>query len=916
MCAVYHTPRHTWVSVGRSHDVVRRQEVGVPTSPQRLCFRLRVSEARAEVTAAALADKIRDWELTRIWERKPLVSVRVACGIDLPRCFRDHLGCAGQGRDGTGSERFPCWATAEGASQVSDRASNGFARRLPQVLAQSSHRSQEIATVAIVGTTDSSTPILSRWSFLLLVRVRLFSGLHRIINFRQHRTATWPTGLAQHTRKMASRRTLLLFQVVGGVAVVAVLAAHVQAASATQPRHESHHSAHLRHGPPSPNAHSLAHGHYVNGEQEQDQAGASPCSTLTTAGCVACSSFSSCAWCASAGQCVPSSDLCLASGTLGGPVSSPDQCACIDGSAARTTCSSCVISGCQGWSWCAATGTCLFGNATGPFNTTCPAVSSSGQQAGWIGDADQCVCADVSPYTSCYSCLGGCGQAAGAGWCAATGQCVLANDTSACASTATNGGAPALASNSAVRARFAEAPALPAKATTAPAPITTSLQQCMCQVPGALTECASCLGMCGGVAGWCPSTGQCIPGNSTHPASGQSCPTTDEGVGYVGQVENGGCAAEIPPSVFTQCDACTVASSQNGWCPSTNTCHRVGVDGTPYGNVTCTATPSFGSFTTDCNCANPSFIDNSESCSHQCDSSYGFQWCANTFTCLAATKDNPDPCNPSCGANCMCLPGSASNCTLCRMGYTSPSKGCTERCLPNCKDCQPTDRATCLTQCAGGLTGFPNCTTPCPPQCAICGGSWVGSKVESSQCVLCADAGAAAPACTECLPGICRGGSGACDTPCQTADLTAALGAPRAEALELGVGAVNSSSLTAARARSRSLSGYENCDSCVDNSDTILDAGEISMKVWATVEEAELAALQAESFCIFLPPPFDLLCSFGVAATAGGEAVATWIGTYVYNKAGARTACVAAGYCAPPCSCCPDRSAPQQPRVV
>ena len=115
-----------------------------------------VAEARAEV--AALADKIRDWELTRIWERKPLVSVRVACGIDLPRCFRDHLGCAGQGRDGTGSERFPCWATAEGASQVSDRASNGFARRLPQVLAQSSHRSQEIATVAIVGTTDSPAP--------------------------------------------------------------------------------------------------------------------------------------------------------------------------------------------------------------------------------------------------------------------------------------------------------------------------------------------------------------------------------------------------------------------------------------------------------------------------------------------------------------------------------------------------------------------------------------------------------------------------------------------------------------------------------------------------------------------------------------------------------------------------------------
>ena len=115
-----------------------------------------VAEARAEV--AALADKIRDWELTRIWERKPLVSVRVACGIDLPRCFRDHLGYAGQGRYGTGSERFPCWATAEGASQVSDRASNGFARRLPQVLAQSSHRSQEIATVAIVRTTDSPAP--------------------------------------------------------------------------------------------------------------------------------------------------------------------------------------------------------------------------------------------------------------------------------------------------------------------------------------------------------------------------------------------------------------------------------------------------------------------------------------------------------------------------------------------------------------------------------------------------------------------------------------------------------------------------------------------------------------------------------------------------------------------------------------
>jgi len=121
-----------------------------------------VAEARAEV--AALADKIRDWELTRIWERKPLVSVRVACGIDLPRCFRDHLGCAGQGRYGTGSERFPCWATAEGTSQVSDRASNGFARRLPQVLAQSSHRSQEIATVAIVGTTDSPAPHHTCWA--------------------------------------------------------------------------------------------------------------------------------------------------------------------------------------------------------------------------------------------------------------------------------------------------------------------------------------------------------------------------------------------------------------------------------------------------------------------------------------------------------------------------------------------------------------------------------------------------------------------------------------------------------------------------------------------------------------------------------------------------------------------------------
>ncbi len=137
--------------------------------------------------------------------------------------------------------------------------------------------------------------------------------------------------------------------------------------------------------------------------------------------CTACTAFPSCGWCAVTGRCVDGT----ATGPVGGTCAMgwawiASACTSVDPCAASTTCTTCATQ--AGCGWCGATGRCVTANTadTGPATGVCASA--------WAGTTAACTVAPPDPCnanTDCYSC----GQASACGWCRATNRCMTGTST-------------------------------------------------------------------------------------------------------------------------------------------------------------------------------------------------------------------------------------------------------------------------------------------------------------------------------------------------------------------------------------------------------------------------------------------------------------------------------------------------------
>jgi hypothetical protein len=116
---------------------------------------------------------------------------------------------------------------------------------------------------------------------------------------------------------------------------------------------------------------------------------------------------------------------------------------------------------------------------------------------------------------------------------------------------------------------------------------------------------------------------------------------------------------------------------------------------------------------------------------------------------------------------------------------------------------------------------------------------------------MCADPGAAPPLCNQCLPGICAASDGTCSAVC---------GASDDDIVEGHVGV------------------FDFCDTCGTVMALAEDLAQLSIKVFYDLEQAEKAEAAASMLCDLMPPPFDVLCAFGLIAIV--EEKSDWIVSY------------------------------------
>lgn len=424
----------------------------------------------------------------------------------------------------------------------------------------------------------------------------------------------------------------------------------------------------------------------------------------------------------------------------------------------------------------------------------------------------------------------------------------------------------------------------------------TSTSMCGAVYPAKLlsTNCSVCAAAAHDLpgslyTGFCPSENTCYVGTTSGPLN-HTCAGSDE-MG-VWTVSPGACVAVNPTTQLRDCASCAagnaaVPTGYIKWCPSQLQCFWGTNDSSPA-NRSCAMSADLGAYGADCSCV-PALLLNNEGSCHSC----GDVFCYYGQYCQSAAAGAPSPCadEDQCGTLCLCPDsgGAPSNCTLCKAGHTNPAVGCSQQCAPNCFDCLPHDRATCATMCRAGFTGFPACQQLCPPQCAACGGSWspahaLGSApaLNASQCLACSDPGARPPACDVCLPFVCRGAGGACNTPCADATGTATLSAPAAV-----------------------RSDYPNCDRCKDAVSRVIDYTQLLQKAMVAEEAAEQVALAMELDCVLLPPPLDVACAFLVSAAEAGTGVAwvvSWVGAQLLEGLAAIDFCLVSRQCQYPCS--------------
>lgn len=215
--------------------------------------------------------------------------------------------------------------------------------------------------------------------------------------------------------------------------------------------------------------------------------------------------------------------------------------------------------------------------------------------------------------------------------------------------------------------------------------------------------------------------------------------------------------------------------------------------------------------------------------------------------------------------------------------------------MPVCldRDCDINDAASCLSSCSAGFTGFPKCQDYCPPQCAACGGSYLNSSLPSTECIVCTDPGAVPPACNTCLPYVCVGFSGACDTPC--------------ERTTIGVECSSSAAIGAGESTTLSLTEYEFCDDCTAMLGFFTSALQLSAKLQQDLSEAEKAAASMEEMCMWIavvPVIGEVTGFFCEAGVVGieGEAVVQFLASAALEWLLERTSCVSMQLCPPPCT--------------
>ena len=632
------------------------------------------------------------------------------------------------------------------------------------------------------------------------------------------------------------------------------------------------------------------------------------------ANCGNCVAVDDCQWCPLTGACMSTSQVCVADEKQGGPVTSSSSCSGADPYEHLTNCSACTSSdtdtGVNGW--CPGEGRCYFGTDDAPLNHTCVTTGANGT---WTTDNEYC--AAVNPTAllrNCSACTNAEAQHGYPGWCPVLGKCILGTEDApfneTCVTTGANGtwttdneycaavNPTALLRNCSACTNAEAQHGYPGwcpvlgkcilgsedapynvtcSTTGANGTWTTDNEYCSGTNPTTLLRnCSACINAEAqhGYPGWCPVLGKCILGSEDAPFN-ETCPTT----GANGTWSTSSCSAVNPLERLRNCSACLDASPDHneiGWCPSTNQCY-LGNDTAPF-NATCPYHVNLGVYTHDCDCTVPAAIISESTC-RDCD----FTYCPYTMTCrapppsglsAAALADwNPCP-ERSCPLNCLCN-ASTSVCAQCTAGFWGIATGCVQRCRSNCHDCRDADPTQCRTQCAAGYTNFPACDQPCDPKCLACGGGYNGSKAGPDQCLLCADVAAVPPACTTCMPGVCKGPHNTCHVPC---DSRARNASGFAVALPPGLAP---------------LADYDKCDDCQRMVEALQKIRDFLHTLWEFRNEAKEMAevLQAfEEECAALTwwcPECEITCAivFELPSLADmGAWVATWVLEHAFDE--------------------------------
>ena len=394
-------------------------------------------------------------------------------------------------------------------------------------------------------------------------------------------------------------------------------------------------------------------------------------------------------------------------------------------------CSTCTVLGeLEGYKtyngWCPATGKCYFGDTEGPSGpVNCNTTASNGT---WTYDSNYCAAvnpaSNVSLSSSCDACTA-MGELKGYktynGWCPVDGKCYFGGvdgptKGTVCSATAENG--------SWVYER---------KYCAGVNPATNLTLSSNCSACTAIGE----LQFYHQYNGWCPSTGECLYGDSSGPMDSNCNSSARNGTWTTSKSH---CAAVNPTQNLKDCRNCTnsrPAESYNGWCPSNNKCFFTSDKTSPYQDADACPHSVLGIFTTDCNCQLAPMANTERKC-HACD----LDWCWNAQACTgpqsstrdlaqegvrlslrgeylaSVVTDGDGAASDACpGKNCplSCNCGILSDeCISCKSGLTGPATRCVDRCQANCADCRTDDATVCFSSCASGFTAFPDCNSFCP----------------------------------------------------------------------------------------------------------------------------------------------------------------------------------------------------------